>query len=83
MSGEDPLPFHDQFREFAFFHFSSVTLQEGSSDVSGKETHAGSIPRAWRVRDKNCPLRHFVASGAAPVLQPFVGREKPILLTDP
>ena len=34
--------------------------------MSGKETHASSI-----LRDKNCPLRHFVAPGAAPVLQPF------------
>ena len=74
MSGEDPGPLasQDQFHEFASFHFSHVTLQEGSPDMSGEETHASRLPRAWRARDKNCPLRHFVAPGAAPVLQPFV-----------
>ena len=78
-----PLPFHGQFHEFASFHFSHVTLQEGSPDMSGEETHASRLSRAWRAREKNCPLRHSVVPGAAPVLQPFVGRERPILLTDP
>ena len=73
MSDEDPpLPFQDQFHEFASFHFSHVTLQEGSLDMSGEETHASRLPRVWRSRDKNCPQRHFVAPGAALVLQPFV-----------
>ena len=78
-----PLRFKDQFREFASFHFSHVTLQEDSPDISGEEMYAIRVTRAWRARDKNCPLRHFVASGAATVLQPFVGRERSILLTDP
>ena len=55
------LPFHDQFREFAFFHFSHGTYQESSSDISGEETHASHLTRA---RDEDCPLRHFVASDA-------------------
>ena len=59
------LPFQDQLHEFASFHFSHVTLQEGSSDTADVKTHAFRLTRAWRAHDKNCPLRRFVASGAA------------------
>ena len=60
-----------------------MSLQEGSPDTADEETHAIRLTRAWRAHDKNCPLIHFVAPGAAPVLQLFVGWEKPILMTDP
>ena len=74
-----PLPFHDQFREFASFHFLHVTLQEGSPDVSGEETHASRLPRAWRARDKNCPLRHFIAPwhGSSPPAVRGTGKADP------